>query len=87
MKAIYFKINYLGTIQIGMYYIGKKGSENFRFLQLREYWKDVEYRLHHRLTKFDWSVFLNLKPISYFLAFIWLGFFYLESIGVRYIMI
>ena len=26
------------------------------------------------LSKFDRSVFLNLKPISYFLAFIWLGF-------------
>ena len=34
----------------------------------------MEYRLHHRLSKFDWSVFLNLKPISYFLSFIWLGF-------------
>ena len=31
----------------------------------------MECRLHHRLSKFDWSVFL----ISYFLAFIiWLGF-------------
>ena len=27
-------------------------------LQLREYWKDLEYRLHHRLSKFDRSVFL-----------------------------
>ena len=34
----------------------------------------MEFRLHHRLSKFDWSVFLNLKPISYSLAFIWLGF-------------
>ena len=25
----------------------------------------MEYRLHHRLSKFDRSVFLNLKPISY----------------------
>ena len=37
-------------------------------VQLREYWKDLEYRLHHRLSKFDRSVFLNLKPISYFLG-------------------
>ena len=28
--------------------------------------------LHHRLSKFDRSVFLILKPISYFLAFIWI---------------
>ena len=26
----------------------------------------MEYRLHHRLSKFDRSVFLILKPISYF---------------------
>ena len=44
------------------------------FIQLREYQKDFEYRLHHYLSKFDRSVFLILKPISYFLAFIWLGF-------------
>ena len=35
---------------------------------------DLEYRLHHCLSKFDRSVFLILKPISYFLAFKWLGF-------------
>ena len=35
-------------------------------VQLREYQKDLEYRLHHRLSKFDRSVFLNLKLISYF---------------------
>ena len=35
----------------------------------------MEYRLHHCLSKFDRSVFLILKSISYFfLAFIWLGF-------------
>jgi hypothetical protein len=37
----------------------------------------VEYRLHHRLSKFDWSVLIN------FLAFIWLGFLsriYLSSL-------
>ena len=35
----------------------------------------------HRFTKFDRSVSLNLKPISYFYAFIQLVF-YLETIGV-----
>ena len=25
-------------------------------------------------AKFDWSLFLNLKPISYFGAYSWLGF-------------
>ena len=35
-------------------------------LQLREYKKDLEYRLHHRWSKFDRSVFLILKPISYY---------------------
>ena len=43
--------------------------QNF-YVQLREYYKGV----YHGLSKFDWSVFLNLKPLSYFLAFIWLGF-------------
>ena len=32
-------------------------------------WKDLEYRLHYRLPKFDGSVFLNLKLISYFFGF------------------
>ena len=44
---------------------------------LREYYKDSEYRLHHRLSKFDRSVFLNLEPISYIF---W--DFDLETIGV-----
>ena len=35
-------------------------------LQLREYQKDFEYRLHYCLSKFYSSVFLNLKSISYF---------------------
>ena len=26
---------------------------------------EMEYRLHHRLSKFDRSVFVNLEPISY----------------------
>ena len=48
---------------------------SLQMLQLKEYQKDLEYRLHHRLSKFDRSVFLILKPIYYFfLAFIWLGF-------------
>ena len=49
--------------------------------------KDLEFKLHHRLPKFDWSVFLNLKPISCFLGFYMAWFFYLKSIGVRWIMI
>ena len=28
----------------------------------------MEFRLHHCLSKFDWFVFLNAKPISYFLG-------------------
>ena len=35
-------------------------------IQLGEYQKDLEYRLHHRLSKFYRSVFLILKPISNF---------------------
>ena len=50
-------------------------------LQLREYQKDLEYRLHHRLSKFVMSVFLILKPISYFFCFL-MFFFNLEIIGV-----
>ena len=42
----------------------------------------LEYRLHHCLTNFDRSVFVNLKPILIFLAFILLGF-YLDTIGVN----
>ena len=34
----------------------------------------MEYRFHHCLSRYDRSVFLILKPISYSLAFIWLGF-------------
>ena len=33
-------------------------------VQLREYQKDMEYRLHHCYSKFDWSVFLKIEPIS-----------------------
>ena len=44
-------------------------------------------RLHHRLSKFDRSGFLNLKPISAFFAFIWLGFSIQKLLGVHYIMI
>ena len=49
----------------------------------------VEYRLHHHLSKFDRSVFLILKSIIYFLAYVWLVFFffYLQTIGVRLIFI
>ena len=43
-------------------------------LQLREYWKYLEYRLHHRSSKFDRSVFLNLNQFVFFLVLIWLGF-------------
>ena len=50
------------------------------FLQLREYQKDLEYRLHHRLSKFDRSVFLISKPISYFFWRVYGLVFYLETI-------
>ena len=43
-------------------------SPRFLWLLLhekREYQKDVEFRLHHCLSKFDWSVFLNLKPFFF----------------------
>ena len=55
-------------------YLSPLCSVAFRYkVQLREYQKELEYRLHHQILM---SVFLNLKPISYFLAF------YLETIGV-----
>ena len=44
-------------------------------LQLREYQKDLEYRLHHHLLKFERSVFVILKPISYFFAVYMAWFF------------
>ena len=37
--------------------------------------KDVEYRLHHRLSKFDWCEFLNLKPISFSFFGIYMAWF------------
>ena len=52
------------------------------FLQLREYQKDLEYRLHHRVSKFDRSVYLISKPISYFWGIYMACFFYLETIEV-----
>ena len=56
-------------------------------IQLREYQKDLKYRLHLRLSKFDRSVFLNLKPISCFFGIYMALSFYLETIAVRQIMI
>ena len=44
--------------------------------------KDLEFRLHHRLSKFDRSVFLIVKPISYFWRLYGLVF-YLETIRVH----
>ena len=49
--------------------------------------KRILERLHHCLSNFDMSVFLILKPISYFLGIYMACFFYLETIGVREIMI
>ena len=37
-----------------------------------------QYRLHHPLSKFDGTVFLNSKPISYFFGF-YMAWFYLET--------
>jgi hypothetical protein len=42
----------------------------------------LEYRLYHRLSKFDRSVFLNLKPISYLFWRLHGLVVYLETIGV-----
>ena len=39
----------------------------------------MEFRLHHRLSKFGWSVLLNLKPISYFFG-IYMACFFLSRI-------
>ena len=67
------------------------------FLQLREYQKDLEYRLHHRLSKFDRSnrvkrnVMLsfcipNFKANSLFFWHLYgLVFFYLETIEVLWL--
>ena len=59
--------------------IGKR-QKTIAYLQLREYQKDLRYRLHHHLSKFDWSVFLISKPSTYLFFFSfwrlhkWLGF-------------
>ena len=45
----------------------------------REYQKDVEYKLHHGLTKLVWSVFLNLKPISYDFG-IYMAWFFIQNL-------
>ena len=44
-------------------------------IQLREYWKDLEYRLHYLSSKFNRCVCLNLKPISYFFGIYMAWFF------------
>ena len=46
---------------------------------LREYCKDLEYRLYHHLSKFDGSVFQSSYFFGVYMAW---GFFYLETIGV-----
>ena len=46
-------------------------------IQLGEYQKDLEYKLHHRLSKFYRSAFLNLKPIYYFFG-IYMAWFLLS---------
>ena len=51
-------------------------------VKLKEYKEDLEYRLHHRLSKFDRSVFLILKPIPYFFGVYMVWVFYLKTIGV-----
>ena len=51
--------------------------------RVREYEKFLEYRLHPRLSKFDWSVFLVLKQVSFFCPLYGVVFFYQETIGVR----
>ena len=48
--------------------------------------KIILERLHHRLSKFDRSVFLNLKPIYYFFWRLYGLVFYLETIGDSWIM-
>ena len=65
-----------------------KMQKNIAYLHLREYQKDLEYRLHGNLSKFDRSVFLISKPSTYiyFLVLIWLGFC-LETMGVHQIII
>ena len=39
----------------------------------------MEYTLHHRLSKFDWFVFLILKPISYF-GCIYVAWFFIQNL-------
>ena len=41
------------------------------FLQLREYLKDLEYSPHHHLSKFDRSVFLNLRAFFFVVYIAW----------------
>ena len=57
-------------------------------LQLRKHQKDLEYRLHHCLSKFHSSIFLISKPISYLFWLLYgLVFFYLETTGVHQMMV
>ena len=46
----------------------------------------MEYRLHLPVSKFDWSVFLNLRAVFYFFGIYMAWFFYLESIRVYSMM-
>ena len=39
----------------------------------------MDFRLHHRFSKFDWLVFLNLKPIFYLFG-IYMACFFLSII-------
>ena len=59
--------------------VGPPAAERTQFVTA----KRILQRLYHRLSKFDRSVFLILKPISYFFGVYMAWFFYLETIGVR----
>ena len=65
-----YPVSYQEFLQCGGWYLSCKfftldfaAISNFEYLGTA---KRILERLHHRLSKFDKSVFLNLKPISYF---------------------
>ena len=58
----------VSKIMTNFYSILSKLLQKIQVVQVSEYKKELEYRLHHTLSNFDRCVFLILKLISYFLA-------------------
>ena len=52
-------------------------------IQVRGNWKDIIFQLHHRLSKFEVPVLVNLKHIFELFGALYHLLFDLESIGVN----